>query len=686
MAGRPSRSSATLCAAWLTAGAAAAQAGIDSDFADRWVAPDALLSLRLDAGMPARELRVFIGRTDVSALLRSPAPGVLEIPGTRMPLPAGESELVLYRVAAGQWHELARLPLKVRGAGGFESSTFTPKAELQIKGRGLERGTASLRGTHADLVGQGGIGWKAARDGWVFEAQANLSAASHRGEALRFAELAGRAPKLDLADYRVAVAHGEHRLELGHFAVGNHPLLLNGLASRGLALRTRLGAQVDLSASTVSGTTIVGVDNLFGLDDAEHRVDTLSLGAELLRERPGGLRAELTLLDASVRARGNFNRGEVPDAERSRGLGARLLARSAGGRLRADLAFARSRFVNPFDPLLAQGGESQAVRPETRDAYSIDLQVDLLRQSAALSERHPLDLTLGLRQDRAEPLYKSLGASLDADRERRRVSLQAALAGAQLQLQLARGEDNLARIPTLLRTRTDERQLALNLPLPAWFDADATASRWPTLAWSWQGVHQRAVNAPPTEDSGFAATHLPDQLNATQQLNLGWTLPRGSLAYTLAWSRQDNRQIGRERADFANLAHQLAGSWTFGEALRASLDLQRSRNHSVELALTQRTLGGTLALDWQASERWALAGQLQASHANDSQQLGSTRSIGAQLQATRRFELPAPGRPLPGQAFVRLARQGDRRIDTVFDQAIDQRSWWLDLGLSFSLF
>ncbi len=264
--------------------------------------------------------------------------------------------------------------------------------------------------------------------------------------------------------------------------------------------------------------------------------------------------------------------------------------------------------------------------------------------------------------------------------------MQAGLAGAQLQLQLGRSDDNLARIATLLRTTTDERTAALNLPLPVWFGDGVPASRWPMLAWTWQTVHQRAANAPLTADSGFAASHLPDQFNRTQQINFGWTLARGSLGYTLAHSWQDNRQPGRERADFANLSHQLSWAWGVSDALRVNLGLNRSRNHSYETSLTRHTLGGTVGADWQVNERWSLAGSLSANHADDSERRAESDSLSAQLQATRNFKLPWLGGVQPGQAFVRLARQGDRSQDNVFTQATDQRSWWIDVGVSFSLF
>ena len=102
---------------------------------------------------------------------------------------------------------------------------------------------------------------------------------------------------------------------------------------------------------------------------------------------------------ASVLSRTGFNTGAVPDAERSRGLGLRLLGTSEGGRVQGELALARSRFVNPFDPALALDGELQPVQPETRNAALAALRFALLQQARVGTQA--LDLTLDVRHERA---------------------------------------------------------------------------------------------------------------------------------------------------------------------------------------------------------------------------------------------------------------------------------------------
>lgn len=684
-----------------TQGAAPAT-GLATDLAERWIAPDEALVLRLDAdtAAAASSLRFFVGASDVSALARRPAPDRIEITPLAGGWAAGEGELVVWRVAEGLWSELARFPLRVRTAAGFVTSQWQPQLELQSASRTGERlaggAPATPRSGRADATGRAALGWTGTRDGWQLQAQGQLAGASQRAQALRFAQLQDRAPKVDLADYRLAAAHGAHLVEIGHLSHGSHPLLASAIASRGLGARVQLAPALDLTVAALHGRQVAGGDDLLGLDDSQQRSLVLTLGGELMPARPGALRAELSWLDASQVAEAGFDTGEVPDAERSRGLGLRLLGSGFDGRVRGELAWARSRFVNPFDPLLALGGALQPVRATTQNAHQAELQLELLRQAAVFGAARPLDLALTLRHERAAPLYRSLGAFVTADQDLARVQLQAALAGAQLQLHAVQRHDNLARIATLLRNRTEEQGATLALPLPTWFGSAATAEGaeagapspwWPAASLSWQRVHQRAVNEPAPEASGIAATHRPDQVNRNVQLNLQWTLPQGWVfGYALARSHQDNRQPGRETADFRNLSHQVSLTAPITDTLRATLALTRSRNFSVETALVAWTTGGTLGVDWQASERWALAANLSNNRSQDSLDNASARSLGLQLQSSWRFELPGPGRPLPVQAFVRVSRQGERSLDRVFDQRIDQRIDGVDVGLSMSFF
>lgn len=670
---------------------AAAQAVLQGDFSSGWVHGHQTLQLQVDAARQAdwRRWRLFVGTLEVTALLRPTAdPGTLALVPGAVRWPAGEAELLVQD--GSDWQELARLPLRVLTPAGFERSTLQPRLDLAIDGRSAERRSDdqpfSPRGTYADTATQAGLAWSAAREGWRLEAAANSSGNSHRAKTLRHGELGARAPKLDLADYRVAIAHGEPadlRAEFGHHSARSHPLLAQDLTRRGLSLYGRLGAASDLSLHLLNGTQIVGWDNPLGLEEADHRLQLLSWGLELVPERPGGLRAEVGLLDASVQPRRDFNAGSVPDAERSRGLALRLGGHSADGRWRGEFAFARSRFVNPFDPALALAGELRPVRAVTRNAYSGELHTQLL-QPVADAPWQP-SLAVHLRHEQAAPLYRSLAASVTPDQRLSRAGAQLGLAGAGLSLQWQQRIDNLDRVATLLRTRTDEGLASLSLPLPHWRGAMGP-SPWPNVNLSWQRVHQRAANLPRPEDSGFAASQRPDQVNLMQQLQLGWVLPRGAFGWNVSRTLLDNRQPGRERADARSLGHAWQLSWAFDERWQAQGGLSHSRQLNVETAVTQRIGGATMGLDWRPDERWSFGANSGLNQGRDSTGLARSRSLSVQLHAGRRFDLPGIDKPLPAQLTLRLAHQAEMQRDDRFGLAVDWRGWWIDIGLAVGFF
>jgi hypothetical protein len=700
-------------------------------FAERWVAPDETLVLRVVSELQPRwrAWRWFVGTREVTALARLAAPGVIELVPAAAPWAAGESALVV-REGDAAGTEVARWPLRVRNAAGFEKTEVTRRQlDFGSEGRGADKRSdgraTSPRTGQADATAGLGGGWKGQREDWALEVAANLAGHSQRERALRFGQLGAEAPKLDLADYRLALGWREQQFEVGHLSAGTNPLLASNFASRGIGLRSKLAAGADVALHALRGTAVVGWSDPSGLVDEEHRQHVLTLGAELIGSRPGALRAEVSALDASVRSQTPFNGGVVPDAERTQGAGLRLIGSTEGGRVSGELALARTRHAHPLDPALAppDGSAIVAVRPATSDAWLATLRLALLRAAP----EQPLDLTLDLRHERAAPQYRSSAASVTADQEANRLGLQAGFNGATASLGATTRVDNLERIVTLPRTRTEEGEAGVSLPLATWLrggssgdaasgavGAGATGSDagppatgsaagppagsgaaatpplvlWPTLSLNAKRVHQRAVNQPRVEDSGIAASHRPDQLTEEQQLKFDWALGAHALGYGVSRSRTDNRQPGRERADFERLAHQASLSLNLGEAWRFALAVQRARQFSVETGLTNRTIGGSVQADWRASERLAIAAQLRHDLADDSLDRARQANDGAQLQFNWRFDVPGLGlqKKLPGQFFVRFGYEAQRQRDATFDTAAAFRAAWVDLGLSFSFF
>ena len=144
----------------------------------------------------------------------------------------------------------------------------------------------------------------------------------------------------------VQLERGRTVLGLGHVSAGSHRHLMNGFASRGVSATVR-GGVASLAVGAVNGSSIVGWNNISGLNNGDHRVYSATLGLELRPRRPGALHLDATVLDGSLLPQTSFTQGAVVDAERSTGGGVQLSATTPGERLRAAAGYSRSRFDNP---------------------------------------------------------------------------------------------------------------------------------------------------------------------------------------------------------------------------------------------------------------------------------------------------------------------------------------------------
>jgi hypothetical protein len=166
----------------------------------------------------------------------------------------------------------------------------------------------------------------------------------------------------------------------------------------------------------------VGFNDLFGLTTLSHRIYAGTVGVELLPEKKGMLRTEFLFLDARALPQSNFNQGQIPDAEESRGFAVRIMSNDPEGRWKADALWARSRYVNPVSPQLAQGSTLVPVKPETRDAYQAEASYLVVKDAKWLGEKFPLNLRTIAHYEYAEPLFKSLGANFLSDQQLMRYS------------------------------------------------------------------------------------------------------------------------------------------------------------------------------------------------------------------------------------------------------------------------
>ena len=366
------------------------------------------------------------------------------------------------------------------------------------------------------------------------------------------------------------------------------------------------------------------------------------MGIELAPERPGGLRIEALYLDGRQQPLAGFNQGVVNDAEKSRGIGVRVLASSASQRFRLDGGWATSRFENPPDPLLEQGAPVVPVEPEDRDAHYLDLNVGML-QSQTKSGR-PISLSLGVRHSRIDPQYRTVGAFLQADRQEDTAEASAFLGPVGAQLTYTLAEDNLDDIRSILTTKTRRAAASVSAPLSQLFAGAGTPPTWlPTLSYTLDRTHQFGTGVPP--DGEFSISFVPDQVSLNQTAALDWFFPRTRAGVRFGRSFQDNRQEGRDAADLLVSTYGV----TFGVTPRPGLDLavdatsEQAENR--ELRQDSNTLRYGLNLTWNVSAAVALAALLSWTESR----AGSPRAGGTGLECRRAglLEIRAPSRRAP---------------------------------------
>lgn len=657
-----------------------------------WLDARGPLRLPVAPGTDVASLRVLIGQTDFGAQARVLDDGTLEIAGTPVRLPAGEHSATVYAVDAdGGWRELVVQPVRVLSRGGFERGQLTPRLDLNNESQLRQRVSGTANAADPDeyyhLASTAGLATRHARDGWSLDSDWNLSGNSRREAALQFGRRGAQAPKFDLASYRIGLAGSGYSLAVGHVPLGRNPLLMDNVSTRGVVATAQPLPWADVQIGAVNGTSIVGFDRFFGVRTRDHLMTGMSLGVDAPTGGRGSLRVEISLTDSQLESESGFDIGQVPDREKSRGQGARLAYATPAGRFSLQALYARSRYDNPADAALALVGTPVAVREQTRDAQRAQFSWSPL--SGVQIGPWALSLNLSGSHAQADPLYRTIGAFVSGDQRNDMLAASAVLGIAELSLSVSRARDNLDDIPSLLTTRTRGSSANLRLGLDQLVRNQAGTRSWlPALDLSHDRLHQYASNSPAFEDSDFNATsHLPDQITGRTGLGLSWTLGAAAFGYRLDLSDQNNRQPGRERADFFNRVHNFNLRLTPWQALSLELGHARSDNENREQALTQFNRSDNAAINWQISKAASLSARWFDSDDDDSLGLAESGTRSADAVFNLRWNLPVTsGRKVPVHFFLRYARQENEARDRVFGFASEGSNWTINSGVSATLF
>ncbi|MEJ2393359.1 MAG: hypothetical protein P8Z77_01025 [Candidatus Thiodiazotropha sp.] len=660
---------------------------VDFD-SENWQSNKAKLAIRLKgaqasvSGRPA----FLVGRQDLTSLFKATTDGIYRYSNERLPLPSGERDLRVYWVDDNnQWKLLGKWQLRILTPGGFEQASWTPRAELSGQAQ-LDESFAgdaqgSPRGDHyEDANYQLGLESEHRRGDLTINGRVNLTGVSNRSQALRFGEKQEEAPKLDLSDYRIGIAKGNSTLAQGHVNFGAQPLLLDNLASRGLTYQHQFGRAVRFGFTAQHAQRIVGYNQLAGFNDADNRIMAASLGVELIPSRPGALFTELLYLSGKRRNAVSFDVGEVADTESNSGYGLRIGGQSEDGRLQGALDYARSRFDNPNDPIISNGQGIVEVTETTDDAYALDLNYRLLEGDPA--SNWPMTLSIGYRTQHVDPLYRSMTAFVTADRKSENLRLQGQIGQISMQWEGVRSEDNLDDIPSILKTRTEESRFNLTVPLAA-IHSNGSNQLWPqNMSYAQMRVHQFGINQAFNDPS-----QIPDQYSVSHQLGFNWAFTDWNLDYNFNYAIQDNRQSGREEADFVNRGHNLNIGLRVTESLLLNFGIGHTEASDQEADLDRFSNSYNFDVDWQVDTSWSLSGNFGITRDDDSQDNEESESNQAQMQLGYRFELPGPaGGRLPGQVYLRANYAETQSINAAFGLDSEGVNRSIHAGMSLSLF
>lgn len=540
-------------------------------------------------------------------------------------------------------------------------NTITPKFAINAKTQLFETRTpdagASQRPTFFNIDFTGGLSGDYQIDKTKIKGKFTIVGTTFQAEALRFGELQDRASLIDLSEYAIEFSDDRNnQFAVGHQCFGNHPFLVSNLCTRGLSGKVQLNEFSDLSVAKVSSTAIVGFDNIFGISRSENSLEGAVLGLQVVQNQNGGVRLETTWMNGSRAPVADFNVGEVVDAEKSQGVGVRLTGNDDTGRLKADAGFANSTFVavSANDPELTEGLNVVPLEPVNKNAWYAEASYDVLKD-IKLGRGRNLSASVNFRTERIDPQFGTLGVALQADRVQTQYAVNMNIAGATVQFQQNFSNNNLANLPTLLRT--DNRNTNINLTVPLQTFLQDKNSLLPTVTYGIQQTQQLGTIVSAAGGGFVNPGQVPDQSNTTHQVGLDWTVGTVNFNYKYISALQDNRQLGQENADTRNITHQFSTNWQASPQLRLNLGYNFITAANFGQSITRFTNSPTLGVSWEFIPGTLFAFNYNRSDDSDSIGQGFTRGESLEFLLTHNFKLNSLGQEIPGTAFIRYGKQ-----------------------------
>lgn len=636
------------------------------------------------------KFQVLLGDTDISSLIEYRQQN-LYFPGG-LPLPPGEHHLAVSQLINNNWQPIGSYELRILSSGGFQQAEWQPRLDLNINSQLDEKvsgdSSESERPHYTDVDASIGLTSHHQINDFSIDTALNLIAVSNREQALQFNSKSTQAKKLDVTDYNLSFAKGNHQINVGHTSYGNNSLLIDNLSRRGISWQYQDEQQFALSGAILSGSDIVGYNNLFGLANYSNEyVNSLGFGVNFLTEQRISLRLEGNLLDAERVSQNDFGVSEITSAEKNSGAGLRLVFSDREGRFDADLVLGFSRYTNPEDSALSLGEALVKLQSEDSIAHNFSINYLLLKDGET-PWGSVANITLSANHSSADPLYQTLTAFVQANVENQMLGAQYQLGNLTGNLSLQASRDNLDNLRNLLTTKTKTDNFSMNIPLPAyWLEGESSKpNNWlPNLDYSYQQSHQFALNSPDIADSGFNDnSHLPDQLTTSHDIASSWQIEQHSFSLQSTYSHQDNRQIGRELSDFSNLQHAASINFQQSDSSAWVFSISKNRQADIENSKVQWSEAASISYSWQSVDGLAFALTYGLSKEHDNLEESESVATTSDVSLIKNLIEGEWWLPVEGSINLRINYNDSETIDNVFNQRSEFGTTTAQLGISLS--
>lgn len=623
---------------------------------------------------------VLLGTEDLTASFTWISPTQLNGLFNDMPLPQGANILRAYQITDdNQWVEIGEAKIMVTAPNdngqANHPAVFHPRLIIGVKSQLRESHSATatppLRRTYQDATLLGSFTSEYADDDSSFNSQLNFAGSSYRPEAIDFGVQSGGAPKIDVANYLVQSTFnnraGVTGLSLGYVQAGNNPLLASGIGqsdlpsgsgigNRGALFTQKFNDRLDFSAAVQNATSLLGGNNLTGLNDPQHRFTTLALGGEVL-ERLGGLRIEITSFNGIVKPTFAMGEATLQDAEQSQGLGLRAQSQTAEGDIRSDVVFARSTFT-------PSGSSTHSIPagPSVKgNAWYASLDYDVLR-NIELSTTQFLSLSLQARHDFSASTYKSLGSWAGADFVSDSLGISAYLGVISSQLQIGQRTDNVDNANAFFKNRAPTLNFNLAAPLGQLFDSSQPSPWLPSSSYSYSRNHNYA-------DRRFipawaTIADLSNMQSTSHGLDFNWQIKTVGLHYQYSRNLQNNQQIGYELDDIFDSGHTASASYQLNENLSLNGGGSQRISDQQFAHVLRYSKSAQVGMNWRVGDRYTLTPNAMVYSDHDTAGFTSSKAIQSQVQLIKQFDLPILNSKLPGQWSLRYVSSNTNTLGT----------------------